>query len=71
VAIYDGLTTQQNQYYDLGRQAQAGGFKMIACNVNNPVNRSWWIAGWIDADIEAGNSVLRNKVKAMIDDHKL
>ena len=44
--------------YALGRQAHAAGYQTIHCNVRDAVARSWWLAGWHDADIEAGNSVL-------------
>jgi ribosome modulation factor len=44
--------------YQLGREAHAAGYQTIQCDVRDPVKRSFWLAGWHDADIEAGNSVL-------------
>jgi ribosome modulation factor len=44
--------------YQIGREAHAAGYKTIHCDVRDPIARSWWLAGWHDADIEAGNSVL-------------
>jgi ribosome modulation factor len=44
--------------YQLGREAHAAGYQTIQCDVRDPVERSFWLAGWHDADIEAGNSVL-------------
>jgi ribosome modulation factor len=44
--------------YQSGKQAHAAGYKTIHCDVRDPIARSWWLAGWHDADIEAGNSVL-------------
>jgi len=44
--------------YQLGREAHAAGYQIIHCNVRDAVARSWWLAGWHDADIEAVNSVL-------------
>jgi hypothetical protein len=44
--------------YQLGREAYAAGYKTIHCDVRDAVARSWWLAGFHDADIEAGNSVL-------------
>jgi len=44
--------------YLSGRQAHAAGYQTIQCDVRDPIERSYWLAGWHDADIEAGNSVL-------------
>ena len=49
---------QQSQMLDLGRQAHKAGYPLTSCNLSmlNPL-RSFWIASWIDADIEAGNRI--------------
>lgn len=48
------MTAEQSKFYDLGRQAQAAGYTTEACNLSiiNPM-RAWWVAGHIDAAIEA------------------
>lgn len=49
-----GLTAQQSQMYDLGRQARQAGFTSSACNISAlDERRSAWLAGWHDEDIEA------------------
>jgi len=47
---------QEAQMLSLGRQAHQAGYPIGSCNLGhlNPL-RSFWVAGWIDADIEAGN----------------
>jgi hypothetical protein len=51
-------TAQERQMLDLGKQAHAAGFPLSACNLS-PLNylRSFWVAGWMDSDIEAGNRI--------------
>lgn len=48
------MSAQQSQMYDLGRQAHAAGYGIESCNLSksNPL-RAWWVAGYIDRDIEA------------------
>jgi hypothetical protein len=48
------MTGPESQMYDLGRQARRAGFETYACNVNNPVRKGYWLAGWHDEDIEQG-----------------
>lgn len=49
------MNSSESSMYDLGRQARRAGFETIACNVNNPVRKGFWLAGWHDEDIEMGN----------------
>jgi hypothetical protein len=59
----DKMKPTESQYYNLGRQAHAQGFGVIACNVTDPVKAGFWRGGWHDADIEAGNTVLPQGVR--------
>ncbi len=49
---------QESQMLDLGRQAHQAGYPITACNLStlSPL-RAFWIASWVDADIEAGNRI--------------
>ena len=47
--------------YDLGRQAREANFETVACNVRDPIKKSWWLAGWHDLDIENGVTVYQDK----------
>lgn len=43
----------ESQMYDLGRQARRAGFPIESCNLSKlDWKRSWWVAGFIDEDIE-------------------
>lgn len=48
------IPKQYSAMYDLGRQARESGFQTFACNVNDPVGKAWWLAGWHDLDMEKG-----------------
>jgi hypothetical protein len=40
--------------YSLGRQAFDAGYPIEACNISKlEPKRSWWVAGHIDAELEA------------------
>ena len=52
----------QMRFYRLGIQAHADGMSVNSCDSTDPVRRAWFKAGWHDADIEAGNSVLTGKM---------
>ena len=56
------IPKQYSAMYDLGRQAREAGFQTFACNVNDPVSKAWWLAGWHDLDMEKGVQMF-NKVK--------
>lgn len=47
------MNSSEQQAYDLGRQARISEYAISACNISasSPM-RSWWIAGWHDADME-------------------
>lgn len=55
------MTQEQQKFYNQGRQAREKGFPIQSCNVfpgkQYHFKASAWKAGWIDADIEAGNCV--------------
>ena len=53
------MNSTESQYYNMGRQAHDQGFDITACDVIKAHHAAWWKAGWHDADIEAGNSILR------------
>jgi hypothetical protein len=36
------MNPTESQYYNLGRQAHAQGFGIIACNVTDPVKAGFW-----------------------------
>jgi hypothetical protein len=47
------MSQLESQMYDLGRQARRAGFPIEACNLSKlDWKRSWWVAGFIDEDIE-------------------
>jgi hypothetical protein len=47
------MTPIESQMYDLGRQARRAGFPIESCNLSlYDVKRCWWVAGYIDEDIE-------------------
>ena len=49
----EGITDRQFSYYNQGRKAHAEGLSKSAAGcVFEMKNRSWWLAGWIDADME-------------------
>lgn len=45
---------EELELYELGKQARAEGKESNRCpyGVTNAVRRSWWLAGWHDADME-------------------
>lgn len=58
------MNNGESSMYELGRQARRAGDETFACNVNNPIRRGFWLAGWHDEDIEMGNSrYFQNHVK--------
>jgi ribosome modulation factor len=46
------MNAAESQMYDLGRQARQAGYERGACNVRDPIKRSFWLAGWHDQDME-------------------
>jgi hypothetical protein len=47
------MSQLESQMYDLGRQARRAGFPITSCNLSlYDVKRCWWVAGYIDEDIE-------------------
>lgn len=51
----------QMRFYRHGIQAHTDGMSVNSCDSTCPVRRAWFKAGWHDADIEAGNSVLKKE----------
>ena len=50
------MNANESQMYNLGRQAHEAGFGIESCNLSEyDPRRAFWIAGWIDRDIESGN----------------
>jgi len=44
--------TREKELYISGRQARADKKKTESCWLTNTVERSWWLAGWHDLDME-------------------
>ena len=52
----EGMTQEQSDSYHAGKKAHAEGKSKDSCPT--PMKKQcWWLAGWIDADIEAGNKI--------------
>lgn len=52
----DGMTQEQSDMYHQGKKDHAEGKNKDACPASRG-KKCWWLAGWIDADIEAGNKI--------------
>ena len=52
----EGMTQEQSDLYHEGKKAHANGQNKDSCP-SNMRKKCWWLAGWIDADIEAGNKI--------------
>ena len=53
------MNITEEKCYHMGRAAHTQGLPITACDVVKAHHAAWWKAGWHDADIEAGNSVLQ------------
>jgi len=55
----DGMNQEQSDLYLAGKQAHADGQSKDSCPF--PMRKQcWWLAGWIDADIESGKTIWGN-----------
>lgn len=52
----EGMTQEQSDIYHAGKKAHEEGKSKDSCPVSRG-KKCWWLAGWIDADIEAGNKI--------------
>lgn len=52
--------TEEQELYELGRQARTAGLERNRCpyGIANGVRRGWWLAGWHDADMERAQSLI-------------
>jgi ribosome modulation factor len=50
-------SAEERILYQLGRHARKEGLERNRCpyGVTNAARRSWWLAGWHDADMEQAN----------------
>lgn len=62
----NGLTESQWHYYNMGRRFHAEGQPTEAtrCVFDNAL-RCWALAGWHDADIEAGGKTVQELIKTL------
>jgi ribosome modulation factor len=52
----------EEQAYQAGRQARVSDKPLLFCSLqNSDTNKSWWVAGWHDQDMEFGIKVYVNK----------
>jgi hypothetical protein len=60
----DGITQSQWQHYNMGRRFHAEGLGAEAAKcVFDTTLRSWCLAGWHDADIEAGGKTAQDLIR--------
>lgn len=52
----DSMTQEQSDIYHAGKKAHEEGKSKDSCPASRG-KKCWWLAGWIDADIEAGNKI--------------
>ena len=52
----EGMTQEQSDLYNEGKKAHADGLSKDSCTAGMR-KKCWWLAGWIDADIESGKSI--------------
>lgn len=52
----EGMTQEQSDIYHAGKKAHEEGKSKDSCPASRG-KKCWWLAGWIDADIEAGNKI--------------
>lgn len=50
--------------YAKGKEARRQG-RAISIPDGNPVERSWWLAGWHDKDMELGHSVIAERMEGL------
>jgi ribosome modulation factor len=53
-------SAEERDLYELGRQARTAGLERNRCpyGMTNALRRSWWLAGWHDADMEQAQSLV-------------
>ncbi len=58
------MTKQQEEIYETGRRHHAEGYTLESCrfSLTNSA-RCWWVAGFIDADMEAKPKVAKQQWK--------
>lgn len=58
--------TAPSRAYSSGGAARRHGHAITSCTLDNPAMRSWWLAGYHDADMAMGNRVTagRTEVRA-------
>jgi hypothetical protein len=63
----DGMTEKQWHHYNMGRRfhAEGQGSEAAKC-VFDTTLRSWCLAGWHDADIEAGGKTVQELIKCLL-----
>lgn len=54
-----GIDPDHQAAYSAGRSLRRDDRDKSHCHNIDPVRQAWILAGWHDADIEAGNSVLK------------
>lgn len=52
----EGMTQEQSDIYHAGKKAHEEGKSKDSCPASRG-KKCWWLAGWIDADIESGKSI--------------
>lgn len=52
----EGMTQEQSDIYHQGKKDHSEGKSKDSCPASRG-KKCWWLAGWIDADIEAGNKI--------------
>ena len=52
----EGMTQEQSDIYHAGKKAHEEGKSKDSCPTSRG-KKCWWLAGWIDADIEAGSKI--------------
>jgi hypothetical protein len=61
------MTDRQWKYYNMGRKAHAEGLPVNAQScVFLATDRCWWVAGHIDADLEAGGKTVQALIKELL-----
>ena len=61
-----GISEYHWRYYLMGYQAyEEGKSRDEAQTIQYRVTRSWWLAGWLDADLDFSNTPLETVIEAL------